>query len=419
MKTRLYLCIDLKTFYASVECVERGLDPYKTKLVVADASKGKGAICLAISPLLKEMGIRNRCRLFEIPNNIEYIAALPRMKLYIKYSADIYGIYLKYFAKEDIYVYSIDECFIDITQYLAMYRLNSRQLASKVLKDIYETTGITATVGIGTNLFLAKVALDIMAKHDKSHMGYLSEELFKEKLWHHRPLTDFWNIGRGIEKRLAKHGIYDLYGVAHADEKILYKEFGVNAEFLIDHSKGIEPCTIEEIHNYVPDNNSLSHGQILPENYNYEDAFLAFKEMIELGVLDLVDKHLVTNHISLMVGYASDLTSPSGGSMKLDGYTNSHTKLKEQFINLFHKTTKKNYLIRRLNIGFGSVKDESYRTIDLFYDEEKEEKERKIQETILKIKKKYGKNSILKAMNLEEKATTRKRNKLIGGHNGE
>lgn len=419
MKTRLYLCIDLKTFYASVECVERGLDPYKTKLVVADASKGKGAICLAISPLLKEMGIRNRCRLFEIPNNIEYIAALPRMKLYIKYSADIYGIYLKYFAKEDIYVYSIDECFIDITQYLAMYRLNSRQLASKVLKDIYETTGITATVGIGTNLFLAKVALDIMAKHDKSHMGYLSEELFKEKLWHHRPLTDFWNIGRGIEKRLAKHGIYDLYGVAYADEKILYKEFGVNAEFLIDHSKGIEPCTIEEIHNYVPDNNSLSHGQILPENYNYEDAFLAFKEMIELGVLDLVDKHLVTNHISLMVGYASDLTSPSGGSMKLDGYTNSHAKLKEQFINLFYKTTKKNYLIRRLNIGFGSVKDESYRTIDLFYDEEKEEKERKIQETILKIKKKYGKNSILKAMNLEEKATTRKRNKLIGGHNGE
>jgi len=341
------------------------------------------------------------------------------MKLYIKYSADIYGIYLKYFAKEDIYVYSIDECFIDITQYLAMYRLNSRQLASKVLKDIYETTGITATVGIGTNLFLAKVALDIMAKHDKSHMGYLSEELFKEKLWHHRPLTDFWNIGRGIEKRLAKHGIYDLYGVAHADEKILYKEFGVNAEFLIDHSKGIEPCTIEEIHNYVPDNNSLSHGQILPENYNYEDAFLAFKEMIELGVLDLVDKHLVTNHISLMVGYASDLTSPSGGSMKLDGYTNSHAKLKEQFINLFHKTTKKNYLIRKINIGFGSVKDESYRTIDLFYDEEKEEKERNIQETILKIKKKYGKNSILKAMNLEEKATTIKRNKLIGGHNGE
>lgn len=419
MKTRLYLCIDLKTFYASVECVERGLDPYKTKLVVADASKGKGAICLAISPLLKEMGIRNRCRLFEIPNNIEYIAALPRMKLYIKYSAEIYGIYLKYFAKEDIYVYSIDECFIDITQYLAMYRLNSRQLASKVLKDIYETTGITATVGIGTNLFLAKVALDIMAKHDKSNMGYLNEELFKEKLWHHRPLTDFWNIGRGIEKRLAKHGIYDLYGVAHADEKILYKEFGVNAEFLIDHSKGIEPCTIEEIHNYVPDNNSLSHGQILPENYNYEDAFLAFKEMIELGVLDLVDKHLVTNHISLMVGYASDLTSASGGSMKLDGYTNSHTKLKEQFINLFYKTTKKNYLIRKINIGFGSVKDESYRTIDLFYDEEKEEKERKIQETILQIKKKYGKNSILKAMNLEEKATTRKRNKLIGGHNGE
>lgn len=415
----MYLCIDLKTFYASVECVERGLDPYKTNLVVANPERGKGAICLAISPSLKALGIRNRCRLFEIPNNIKYITAMPRMKHYIKYSADIYAIYLKYFSKEDIYVYSIDECFIDVTHYLSMYKLNAKQLAKKVIKDVLDTTGITATVGIGTNLFLAKVALDITAKHVKDNIGYLDEEIFKKTIWHHRPITDIWNIGHGIAKRLAKYGVYDLYGVANMDEKLLYKEFGVNAEFLIDHSKGIEPCTIKEIHEYVPENNSISSGQILFENYKYEDAFLAFKEMIEVSVLELVDKHLVTNWISLSVGYADDLIKPTGGSMKLDGYTNSYAKLREHFLTLFKKTTKKDYLIRRLNIGFGGIKNEIYRTIDLFTDEEKEEKERKVQETIIKIKKKYGKNSILKAMNLEEKATTRERNKLIGGHNSE
>lgn len=415
----MYLCIDLKTFFASVECVERGLNPFTTNLVVADPSRGKGAICLAVSPCLKNQGVRNRCRLFEIPDNITYITALPRMKYYINYSANIYAIYLKYFAKEDIYVYSIDECFIDITHYLSMYRLNPKQLAKKVIKDVYDTTGITATAGIGTNLFLAKVALDIRAKHVKDNIGFLDEEEFKKTIWNHRPITDIWNVGPGIAKRLAKYGVYDLKGVAEMDEKILYKEFGVNAEYLIDHSKGIEPCTIKDIHEYVPENNSLSTGQILFEDYKYEDALLALKEMVELGVLGLIDKHVVTNVISLSIGYSDDAIKPSGGSMKLEGYTNSYTKLKEHFINLFIKTTNKNYLIRRINIGFGNVKDEIYRSIDLFSDEENEEKERKIQETILNIKKKYGKNSILKAMNLKEKATTTKRNKLIGGHNAE
>lgn len=415
----MYLCIDLKTFFASVECVERGLDPFTTNLVVADPSRGKGAICLAISPCLKNQGVRNRCRLFEIPDDISYITALPRMKYYIDYSANIYSIYLKYFAKEDIYVYSIDECFIDITHYLSMYKLNPKQLAKKVIKDVYDTTGITATAGIGTNLFLAKVALDIRAKHVKDNIGYLDEEEFKKTIWNHRPITDIWNVGPGIAKRLAKYGVYDLKGVSEMDEKILYKEFGVNAEYLIDHSKGFEPCTIKDIHEYVPENNSLSTGQILFEDYKYEDALLALKEMVELGVLGLVDKHVVTNVISLSIGYSDDVIKPTGGSMKLDGYTNSYAKLKDYFVNLFIKTTNKNQLIRRINIGFGNVKDEIYRSLDLFSDEEKEEKERKIQETILNIKKKYGKNSILKAMNLKEKATTTKRNKLIGGHNAE
>ena len=320
---KVYLCIDLKTFFASVECVERGLDPFTTNLVVADPSRGKGAICLAVSPCLKNQGVRNRCRLFEIPDDISYITALPRMKYYIDYSANIYSIYLKYFAKEDIYVYSIDECFIDITHYLSMYKLNPKQLAKKVIKDVYDTTGITATAGIGTNLFLAKVALDIRAKHVKDNIGYLDEEEFKKTIWNHRPITDIWNVGPGIAKRLAKYGVYDLKGVSEMDEKILYKEFGVNAEYLIDHSKGFEPCTIKDIHEYVPENNSLSTGQILFEDYKYEDALLALKEMVELGVLGLVDKHVVTNVISLSIGYSDDVIKPTGGSMKLDGYTNS------------------------------------------------------------------------------------------------
>ena len=230
---KVYLCIDLKCFCASVECVARGLDPFETDLVVADPSRGNGAICLAISPSLKAKGVKNRCRIFEIPKNIDYITALPRMKLYIKYSADIYGIYLKYVSAEDIVVYSIDECFLDVTSYLKMYKLTAKELAKKIIDDVYDTLNICATVGIGTNLFLAKVALDITAKHTSDHMGYLDEEEFKKQIWHHKPITDIWNIGRGIAKRLEKYNCYDLYDVAHMDEKVLYKEFGVNAEFLI------------------------------------------------------------------------------------------------------------------------------------------------------------------------------------------
>lgn len=416
---KVYLCIDLKCFFASVECVARGLDPFETDLVVADPSRGNGAICLAISPSLKAKGVKNRCRIFEIPKNIDYITALPRMKLYIKYSADIYGIYLKYVSAEDIVVYSIDECFLDVTSYLKMYKLTAKELAKKIIDDVYDTLNICATVGIGTNLFLAKVALDITAKHTSDHMGYLDEEEFKKQIWHHKPITDIWNIGRGIAKRLEKYNCYDLYDVAHMDEKVLYKEFGVNAEFLIDHSKGIEPTTIKDIHNYKAKSNSMSNNQILFEDYKYDDAFLVLKEMVEMNVLELVDKHLVTNCISLFVGYSKDVIKPTGVSMTLDEYTSSYAKLNEYFIRLFKNNVDKYHMIRRIGIGFNNVIDEKYATINLFTDVKKEEKERKMQEAIIEIKKKYGKNSILKAMNLQEKATARKRNKLVGGHNGE
>lgn len=419
MSKSIYLCIDLKSFYASVECVERGLDSLKTDLVVADDSRGPGTICLAVSPSLKEKGVKNRCRLFEIPKNTSYITAVPRMKLYIKYSADIYSIYLKYIAKEDIHVYSIDECFLDITHYLKLYKTNEKELAKKIIDDIYKTTGICATAGIGTNLFLAKVALDIMAKKSEDHMGYLDEESFKKNIWHHKPITDIWNIGRGIAKRLEKYNCYCLYDVTKVNEKLLYQEFGVNALFIIDHAFGREECTIKDIHEYQSKSNSLSSGQILPEDYRFEDIPLIIKEMTDLLCLDLVDKHLVTNVIFLNIGYSKDVIKPTGGRMKLDGYTNSYKNLKDAFLNLFYKTTNPRHMIRKINIGFGNVVDEVYETYDLLTDTEQLVKEKRVQETIIQIKKKYGKNSIFKGMDLEKKATTIKRSKLIGGHNSE
>lgn len=414
-----YLCIDLKSFYASVECVERGLDSLKTNLVVADPSRGNGAICLAVSPSLKALGVKNRCRIFEIPKDIAYITALPRMKKYIEYSAEIYSIYLKYISPEDILVYSIDECFLDVTSYLKMYNLTSVDLAKMIIDDVLKTTGICATCGIGTNLFLAKVALDITAKHADDFIGYLDEESFKKTIWHHEPITDIWNVGRGIAKRLEKYGAFTLYDVAHMDEKILYKEFGVNAEFLIDHAHGIESCTIKEIKSYKRKSNSITSGQILFEDYNYHDAYLVMKEMIEITVLDLVDKNLVTNSISISIGYSKDVIKPTGGSIKIGEFTNSYKKISEVGLNLFNKVCEKDYPIRKLNLSFGHVIGDEYKSITLFTNEEDEEKELQMQKTIISIKKKFGKNSILKGMDLTDKATTKKRNKLIGGHNGE
>ena len=415
MVEKTYLCIDLKSFYASCECVERGLDSLSTNLVVADPSRGQGAICLAVSPSLKKLGVRNRCRLFEIPSNINYITALPRMNLYIEYSATIYGIYLKYISKDDIFVYSIDECFLDVTNYLHLYKKDKFELAKIIIDDIKKTTGIIATAGIGTNLFLAKVALDIMAKHATSNIGYLDEMEFKRSIWHHRPITDIWQVGNGIARRLEKLGLYDLYDVANENEDKLYKEFGVNAQFLIEHSKGIEPCTISQIHNYKPQGKSLSNGQILFKPYSFMDAKIVLKEMVDIQVRDMVGNHLACSAIYLGVGY-QDKRSTSG-SLVLNETTNSYKKLVDYFIQLYDKKVKKDVPIRQIHIGFGNLVDEDFITYDLFSDVVLEEKEKKIQLTMLDIQKKFGKNSILKGMNYQKKSTQRLRNKLVGGHN--
>lgn len=415
---KIYFCIDLKTFFASVECVERGLDPFKTNLVVADPSRGTGGICLAVSPAMKEQGVKNRCRIFEIPKNIDYITALPRMKKYIEYSAEVYGIYLKYISKDDIHQYSIDEAFLDVTKYLKLYNLTKEELANKILNSIYAELGLTATCGIGTNLYLAKIALDITAKHVRSNIAYLDEEQYRNTLWHHRPLTDFWQVGRGISSRLNKMGLFDMHDVAHCDEKRLYDEFGINAEILIDHSKGIEPVTIKEIKAYKSLSNSITQGQILFEDYNFEDARLIIKEMTDTLSLNLVDKHLVTNNVSLAIGYSKDVHKPTGGSMTMIQTTNVYSVLLSYSLELFDKTTIRNLPIRKINLSFNNVIDEAYEQLDLFTDSEKVKKERVLEETLNEIKAKFGKNSILKGINYEKASTMKKRNSLIGGHNG-
>ena len=412
-----YLCIDLKTFYASVECVERKLDPFSTNLVVADETRGKGTICLAVSPKMKMLGVKNRCRLYEIPPNIKYIIAKPRMKKYIEYSANIYAIYLKYLAKDDIYVYSIDEAFLDVTNYLKLYKMNEIELAKTILKDIYNTYGLTATVGIGTNLYLAKVALDIMSKHTPTNIGYLDEELYKRKLWHHKPLTDFWQIGRGIEARLNKKRIYDMYDIAHTNPQILYKEFGVNAEFLIDHSWGKETCTIKDIKNYKTKNVSISNSQVLFEDYSFENARLVLKEMVELNSIKLVEKNLITDTISLYIGYSKNIINSTGGSMKLANYTNTYSDLMAYFLKLYDSTTNKTVPIRRIGVSFNRLVSDEAQQLSLFENQEKITKERKIELAISNIKQKLGKNAIVRGMDLENGATTILRNKLIGGHN--
>lgn len=418
MATRYYACIDLKSFYASVECVERGLDPFTTNLAVTDASRGNGAICLAISPAMKALGIPNRCRVFQIPQNVEYISALPRMKLYMKYSADIYSIYLKYISKEDIHVYSIDECFFDLTPYLKTYKKTPKELSQMLIEAVYQETGICASAGIGTNLFLAKVALDITAKHTADHIGYLDEALFKKLIWPHRPITDIWNIGKGIAKRLERYGVYDLRGVCDLDEKLLYREFGVNAEFLIDHAHGYEPCTMEEIHHYQAQSHSVTNSQILFEDYGAEDALRVVLEMVDLLTLELVEEDLTTDSISLRVGYSKDVVKATGGTRKLSYRTSSFNKLAEEMKTFFKETTRAGYPIRKVSVGLNHVMPQEYTQMDLFSEFQEDEREKKVQKAMVEIKNKFGKNAILRGMSLEEKATARMRNKLVGGHNG-
>ena len=419
MAEKIYICIDLKSFYASVESVARGLDPFKTNLVVADPSRGNGAICLAITPAMKALGIKNRCRIFEIPKNVEYITAVPRMKTYMKVSADIYSVYLRYVSPEDIHVYSIDECFIDATGYLSMYDKTPKQFAVMLMDAVFRETGICASAGIGTNLFLCKIALDITAKKVPDRIGFLDENEFKRTIWHHRPITDIWNIGRGIAKRLEKFGVYDLHGVTQLPEECLYREFGVNAKYIIDHANGRESCTIKDIHGYTSKSTSLSNSQILFEDYKAEDALTVLKEMVDGLTLKIVEKHLVAQSVSLYIGYSKDIAKPSGGTRKLDEYTNSYKKIMTVFEELFFSTTKMSLPVRKIGISFNNLKDESFASFSLFDDIKAGEKEKKLQEARLEIRNKFGKNAILKGISYTEKGTARERNKLVGGHKGE
>lgn len=414
---KIYLCIDLKSFYASVECVERGWDPLTARLVVADPERSEKTICLAVSPALKQMGVPNRCRVFQIPKEIPYKMAPPRMQLYIDYAAEIYGIYLKYIAKEDIQVYSIDEAFLDVTDYLHLYQMTAVELGRKIMQDILDTTGIPAACGVGTNLYLAKVALDILAKHETDRIAYLDEARYREKLWKHKPLTDFWRVGRGTVERLSNMGICTMEEIAHARESLLYKAFGIDAELLIDHAWGREPVTIADIKAYRPKNTSFSSGQVLPRDYEYEEGVLVVKEMADLLCLDLVDQGLVTSHISLVIGYSNQKCfEPAKGSTTLRSATSSNRRLLSYVEQLYRRIVRPGAYIRRITLTYTGVMTEDYQQFDLFSDPEETEKDVKAQRAAISIKQRYGRNAILKGMNLEESATTIERNGQIGGH---
>ena len=368
---------------------------------------------------MKLLGIKNRCRVYEIPDNVKYIVAKPRMSKYIEYSANIYAIYLKYFSKEDIHVYSIDEAFMDVTNYLHLYNMHPLTLAKKIMNDIYQTYGITATCGIGTNLYLTKIALDIMSKHSAENIGILNEEKYREKLWHHKNLTDFWQIGRGIERRLHKLNLYDMYDVAHCKEEKLYKEFGINAELLIDHAWGRESCTISDIKNYKPKSNSISNSQILFKDYNYQDAKIVMIEMVELLSLKLIENNFLTGELHLYIGYSKDVISPSMCSRRLVVPINTYSNLVEEYVRIYERIVSKTTPIRRIGISFGKLENANQEQISLFEDITKKEKERKLETTLNYLKIKMGKNSIIRAMDLQDNATAIIRNKLIGGHNSE
>lgn len=498
---KVYMAIDLKSFYASVECVERNLDPLTTNLVVADSSRTEKTICLAVSPSLKKYGLAGRARLFEVMQKVKelnqkrlmkicphpfidksydsveleknsylslsYIIAPPRMSFYMDYSAQIYQIYLKYISPEDIHVYSIDEVFMDVTSYLKTYRVTPKELASQIISDVFKTTGITATAGIGSNLYLCKVAMDIVAKHitpdeNGARIAQLDEQRYRKYLWSHQPITDFWRVGRGYQKRLEKLGLYTMGDIAkcslgkadtYYNEELLYDTFGVNAELLIDHAWGYESCTIEDIKNYKPVHNSIGTGQVLSCPYDFLKAKLIVKEMLDLLALDLVDKGVVTDQIVLTVGYdienlknkqyngetATDfygrkIPKHAHGTANLKCYTASSHLIIDAVMNLFDCIVDKHLFVRRVNISANhiiyeeDVEDkEKYCQLDIFTDydalkkqeeQEKENlrKERQLQKATLLLKKKFGKNAVLKGMNFEEGATTRERNGTIGGH---
>ena len=407
-KQRMYLCIDGKCFYASVECAERGLNPFETNLVVADPSRGKNALCLAISPKMKALGVHNRCRLSDIPGNIKYEIAIPRMNLYVDYCADIYALYLNYFAAEDIHVYSIDEAFIDVTEYLKMYDMDAKQLAKKLMNEIADALHVPTTAGIGTNLYLAKIALDISAKKTRDHMGYLDEELFRETLWDHMPLTDFWGIA---------HGIFTMRDIANASQELLYKVFGVDAELMIDHAWGRESCLMCDIKKYRSKSHSVSFSQILPRDYDYEEAAVVMAEMAIHGCLELYKRHVITKKVWIGVGYSRyEQCPPAQGSIKLSCPTQLSSIIEPAVKQKFREIVSWGIPIRNLAIAFCDTRDEGCEGYDLFTDWEKVDKEKAVERAVLEIRDRFGKNAVLRGINLNKAGTQRERNTFIGGH---
>lgn len=415
---RTYCCIDLKSFYASVECVERGLDPLTARLVVADPERGSKTICLAVSPAMKELGVKGRPRVFQLPRGVSYVKARPRMSLYLDYAARIVGVYLRFIDPQDIHVYSIDECFMDLTPYLTLYGKTARELVDMLRDAVLRETGVTATAGVGPNLFLAKVALDVTAKHAPDGVGVLDERSFREQIWHHRPITDIWQIGGRIAARLRAWGIYDLYDLAHADVEALYREFGVNAEYLIDHAWGVEPCAIAEIHAYEPQTTSLGSGQVLPCDYSFEEGRMILREMLDEVVLELVEKRLVAGHASLHVGYGEQKGAPdhASASRTLSGATASFDKLIAFMDDLFCEVVDPQRPIRRMNIALGRLMPEQHAACDLFTDQEAEAQERARQQTLVAIKQRFGKDAVMRGTSLKEKARGRERAHQVGGH---
>ena len=418
MKNKQYLCIDLKSFFASVECVERGFDPMTTNLIVADPERSDKTICLAVTPAMKALGVRNRCRVFEIPKGIEYTVAPPRMQKYIDYAARIYSVYLEYIAPEDIHVYSIDEVFMDVTDYLPLYNITARELAVKLMSAVLERVGVRATCGIGTNLYLAKIALDITAKHAPDFIGELNEETYKESLWDHRPITDFWRIGPGLANKLAEHAVYTMGCIARLPEDYLYNWFGIDAELLIDHAWGREPTTIADIKNYRSKSNCLNSGQVLMRDYTFDEAEIIVREMMDQLCLELVSKELVTQSVTLHVGYSGTLQRDAArGTAAVAKLTNSSDSLVPAVITLYRRIVGKTLLVRRITLTCNNVIPEKEVNEQInFFDCEKANKNRVVQDTLLDIKRKFGKNAILKGTSLEEAATGRERNRQIGGH---
>ena len=418
MPERQYLCIDQKSYYSTVECVERGLDPMTTNLVVADPERSENTICLAVSPSMKALGVKNRCRIKDIPGHIKHIVAQPRMQLYIDYAAEIYAVFLKYIAPEDIHVYSIDESFLDVTNYLKMYGMTAKELAVMIIKDVKDTVGTICTCGIGTNLYLAKIALDIKAKHAVDFIGVLDEVSYRAELWDHKPITDFWQIADGKATRLRNHGITTMREIAMMDEDYLYDWFGIDAELLIDHAWGRESTTIADIKAYRSKSKSLSSGQVLMRDYKYHEGEIIAKEMMDQLCLDIAAKKLATESVSLYVGYSYTQGVPgSGGTAKLATETNLASMLVPAIETLYRRIVDPRFVIRRVCLSCNNVvEDRGVLQLNMFEDTSKQLRDKALQETMLGIRAKYGKNSILKGINYDPAATGRERNLQIGGH---